>query len=59
MKCVLGCPDDRLSDDDASEPGDVNDGMVVLPPEQLNDDATLIQEMEMGRQLWTKLPACK
>ena len=56
--CALGCTHAANDSDDASddENGDHNDAAVILPPEQLQLDADLKQEMEMDRELWNKWP---
>ena len=56
--CALGCTHAATDSDDASddENGDHNDAAVILPPEQLQLDADLKQEMEMDRELWNKCP---
>ena len=55
VACKLGsCPTEE-SDAESSDVGDdVNDVSVVLPPEQLQEDESLRQEMEMDRLLWTR-----
>lgn len=56
--CALGCTHAADDSDDVSDDGDDdhNDAAVILPPEQLQLDADLKQEMEMDRELWNKCP---
>ena len=48
--------DEHYDSDDESAPAadDHNDVAVILPPEQMQLDAALKQEMEMDRELWNK-----
>ena len=55
--CALGCIDEEPVSDDvptSGEEDDRNDAAVILPPEQMQLDADLRQEMEMDRELWNK-----
>ncbi|CAE7762068.1 hypothetical protein AK812_SmicGene34281 [Symbiodinium microadriaticum] len=57
LASLLGIGKKRLlkSDDESDDADDDhNDAAVILPPEQLQLDADLKQEMEMDRELWNK-----
>ncbi|CAE7251611.1 unnamed protein product, partial [Symbiodinium microadriaticum] len=55
VSCKLGSCQDSESDADSFDLGeDINDTSVVLPPEQLQEDESLRQEMEMDRLLWAR-----
>ncbi|CAE7749170.1 unnamed protein product [Symbiodinium sp. CCMP2456] len=55
LECNLGSRPQAESDAESLDTGDdINDVAVVLPPEQMQEDESLVQEMEMDRLLWTK-----
>lgn len=55
MACKLGSCPEAESDAESFDMGnDINDISVVLPPEQLQEDESLRQEMEMDRLLWAR-----
>ena len=63
IACKLGHPGqlhpEKASDDEDSDVEPFRSGDLVVPAETYQDDADLVQEMEMDRHLWMKLPICK
>ena len=60
LRCHLGrgsSMEDR-SDAEESDEGDVNDVSIMLPPEKMEEDLRLVQEMEMDRHVWSKHLGC-
>ena len=60
LQCQLGrgSSADARSDAEESDQGDVNDVSIMLPPEKMDDDLRLVQEMEMDRHVWSKRLSC-
>ena len=57
MVCCLGPAGLNASDLELESDSDAeafNDGLLLLPAEELQNDLSLAQEVEMDHQLWSK-----